>query len=216
MTDSWLIPTAKSTRDLVFDMLRDRILSGELRHGEKLSEVPLAERLGVSRTPLREALARLTAAGYLQPAESTGLVVVDPFQNLDELIIRRAALDAVAAHLAARRASDAQLAALMAITEQYRRTDPLDLAERRGLNHRFHAAITTAANSHQVAREAEHFQLFFASDRLMQALTPDETEGAIRDHMLIAEAIRARDPFEAERLAREHIYGAYRRYLSPE
>lgn len=215
MTGNWQIAPIKSAKELVYEALRDKIVSGELAHGEKLSEVPLAEKLGVSRTPLRDALARLAAEGYLAPSEPSGLSVVDPFQNIDELIIRRAALDGTTAHLAARRGSAQDLAQIKALADEYSTAETLDLAARRELNKKFHAAITTAANSIGLKTESENFAIFFSSTRLMQALSPSETSEAIASHRRIADAILQRDAFSAEAEARAHIYAAYRRHLDP-
>jgi len=213
MASDWQIAQSRSAKELVYESLRDRIVSGDLVHGEKLSEVPLAERLGVSRTPLRDALARLAAEGYLAPAEPSGLSVVDPLQNLEELIIRRAALDGVTAHLAARRATDDEIATILALAAQYSESAGLDLGERRQHNHRFHDAITIAAHSNNLRAESENFRVFFTSTRLLQALTVGETAEAIQGHLKIAEAIQRRDAHAAEHEAREHIYSAYRRHL---
>lgn len=215
MADNWQIAPSKSARELVYEALREKIVSGDLVHGERLSEVPLSEKLGVSRTPLRDALARLAAEGYLATAEPSGLTVVDPFKDLAELIIRRAALDGVCAHLAALRATDAELAAIQDLSNRYLAGAGLDLADRRLLNQQFHAAITQAAHSVALKAEAENFSLFFRSDRLLQALSVSETAAAIEGHRRIAEAIARRDAFAAETEARAHIYGAYRRHLAP-
>lgn len=215
MANTWQITPSKNAKELVYEAIRNRIVNGDLADGERLSEVPLAERFGVSRTPLRDALARLAAEGYVGPAEPSGLVVIDPFRNIDELILRRAALDGVTAYMAARRGSDEDIALITSLAGAYSQGAALDLTARRELNRRFHDAITRAAHSVSLKAEAENFGIFFTSTRLLQALTVSETDAAIESHHRIAAAISRRDAFGAESEARAHIYAAYRRHLGP-
>ena len=92
----------------VVDQMRDRILQGEYAPGERLGEVELAEKLGVSRTPVREALRRLSAEGLVDITTNKGARVVEyPAHDLDHIFLIRARVEGLSARTAAHRASDA-------------------------------------------------------------------------------------------------------------
>ena len=199
--------------------LRDMVLSGELAPGERLPEVQLSERLGLSRTPLREALTRLEQEGLLERAP-TGLgYVVRGFTWADvaDAIEVRGVLEGTAARLAAERG--AAPAMLDTAQELLARLDTvvadgpetLDMAAYADLNAAFHAVILDMARSPVLAREiARAVALPFAGP---SAFLTEQTDvlafrrtltGAQDQHRAILDAIASREGSRAEAIAREH------------
>src|SRR3954468_22177554 len=187
--DSWRLPPARHAGALVFEALRDRILSGELAHGARLSEAWLAGKLGVSRTPVREALTRLTAAGLLRPTEPAGVEVIDPLADLEELVLMREALEGCAARLAAQRALPEEAARIAALAEASGQRRPFEFEARNVLNAAFHDAVLAAAHSPRLSAQAESYRMFFASPRLMRRMDAEETRAALADHRGLAGAV---------------------------
>ena len=199
--------------------LRELILNGDLKPGERVSELPLVERLGVSRTPLRAALVRLGEEGLLDPIPTGGFAVRGfEERELYAAIEVRGTLEGLAARLAAERgAAPADLAALKecvaaldsllagsAITSK-NFTDYVEL------NERFHTRVIDLADSQVLARQIERaVRLPFASASafvMVQAALPEaQTMFMIAQdqHRCVAQAIEAREGARAEGLMREH------------
>jgi DNA-binding GntR family transcriptional regulator len=211
--DDWRLPPARNAGELVFEGLRDRIVGGGIPHGTRLSEAAIAARMGVSRTPVREALTRLLAAGLLRPAEPAGVIVVDPLADLEELILVREALEGAAARLAATRATPEEAQRIAALAAESRRRPRDEMEARTALNAAFHDAILAAARSPRLTALSEGYRVFFDSPRLMRLMRPEEEQAALDDHTAIAEAIAARDGAAAERVARRHLRNAYSRLI---
>ncbi|MCR0984482.1 GntR family transcriptional regulator [Roseomonas populi] len=209
----WRIPPARNAGELVFDKLRERILEGEIPHGTRLSEANIAASTGVSRTPVREALTRLLAAGLLRPADPSGVIVVDPLADLEELVLTREALEGCAARLAAGRATPEQVARIAALAAEARRQEAIEPEVRTELNVAFHDAILAATHSPRLIALAEGHRVLFGSRRLMRMLGPEETRTALDDHGEIAAAIARRDGEAAERIARRHLHATFARSI---
>jgi len=190
--------------------LREAILLGEFASGTRLRQVHLAAQLGISRTPLREALMKLEQEGLIELLPGGGLRVA--LLNLDEAVELydvREVLDGLAARLAAER-----------ITEQALRNLERHLARMKDYLRR------QDAHAWFVAHVAFHDGIFRASDNgRLQALlsvvrlsiqrfhpvlltTPNRLADAYREHAEILDAIRVHEPEAAERLARAHIANA--------
>ncbi len=199
--------------------LRELILDGALPRGARISEVAMVERLGVSRTPVRAALARLAEEGLLEPIASGGYAVrAFCEQEIHDAIDLRGTLEGLAARLAAERgASGRQLADL---AESISEIDALmargalsedDFALFMAANERFHATLVEAADSEVIAREVGRVcALPFASPSgfvRAQAVLPQARAILViaqDHHHAIAEAIGAREGTRAEALMREH------------
>lgn len=199
--------------------LRELILEGAFAPGERVSELPLVERLGVSRTPLRLALAALEHEGLLH-RRPTGGYQVREFSHRDiaDAIELRGVLEGTAARFAAERgASPEELAELEAINAEVgalvRRADYPSFARYVELNERFHARVLALAQSPVLERAmAGILSLPFAGPSafvLAEAELPESREillVAHRHHAGIVEAIASRQSARAESLAREHAH----------
>jgi len=198
-----------SRADYVFRTLRDAIREGRLKQGERLREEDVAQRLGVSRTPVREALRQLAARGLVADAPGRGLLVVElSKRQVSELYAMRRMLEGAAARFAAQHASAGEAEMLRRLAAECRDArGPAKMAQR---NRAFHQAIYEAAHNRYLQR---------ALDDLGNALAllPGTTFGqrgraatAYAEHRAIADAIAGRDADAAEAAARDHIAAAER------
>ena len=189
----------------VYTTLRDMAISYQFKPGERLSESELAERLGVSRTPVREALARLVMDGFLVPA-SRGYMqrTLDVKESLD-MYEARVAIERECVRLAIERATDAQLGEALAYLEQNQRV-PADTPMERlvDIDEGFHLRLADMAGNAELRRmlcslnERIRFIRWIDMESVGRASTQQE-------HLEILRAIRARDPAAGERLMAAHI-----------
>jgi GntR family transcriptional regulator of vanillate catabolism len=197
--------------------LRELILSGEFEPGERMSELPLVERLGVSRTPLRLALAELEHEGLLRGLDGGGYVVREFSQDdIRDAIELRGVLEGTAARFAAERgATRRDLRLLRSINDGIRvlvhREDYESFEEYVELNERFHRRMLKIAASPMLEEALERIiSLPFAGPSafvLTEAELPESREilvTAHRHHLGLIEAIEQRQSARAEALAREH------------
>lgn len=204
--------------------LRKRILSGELPGGTRLFEVPLAEQLEISRTPVREAMSRLAEEGLLDRVRSGGFVVrTFGYADIVDAIELRGVLEGTAARLAAERGVAPE--ALDQISATVRRLDgcfgelpgEVDFDAYSELNARFHDQLAGLSGSEVVRREVLRVsRLPFASP---SAFSPDRADIAAfrkslnlaqHEHRALVSAIANREGARAEAIAREHARGARR------
>ena len=191
----------------VTDILREAILDGVIVPRSWLREAELAEELGVSRTPVRDALRTLSSEGLVEMSANKG-AMVSPVTSHDiiELSTIRETLEGLAARLAAKRAepSDAialraHLADIKAAVEERRLDDlpPLDLA--------MHREIRRIADNRYVARSLEQIESAVRRFRSKTYLSTGRPEESLKEHEEIAEAIIAGDAEAAERRASDHM-----------
>lgn len=211
--------TASTTHTMrALTELRRRILSGELPGGQRLFEVPLAELLRISRTPVREAMSRLAEEGLLDRARGGGFVVrTFGFSDVVDAVELRGVLEGTAARLAAERGvAPEALAAIRATVDELdlcfdKDGGDVDFEGYSRLNARFHDQLAGLVGSEVVRRELERVKrLPFASP---SAFLPDKVEFATRrrslplaqeQHRALVAAIAAREGARAEHIAREH------------
>lgn len=188
-----------------YDALRAALVSGDLKAGEALMENPLAERLGMSRTPVREALSLLARDGLVGVADRRGYFVPQrSMDDLRELFELREALEGMAARYAALRATDAEVERLHALCAEYECADSLESWTRLGTS--FHAFISAACRNRRLAGAVEPLQAQIELTRHQVLRSARDRRGeSIREHRAIAGAIAARDPDAAEGHARAHV-----------
>jgi DNA-binding GntR family transcriptional regulator len=185
--------------------LREAIRGGALKPGDELREVELAARLGVSRTPVREAIRRLTGDGLVEPGTGRSLAVTRfGRQQVRELYVVRGILEGAAAELAARHATTAEIAVLRDLLAAMRGAldDPGRTAK---LNTRLHAAIHEAGRNAYLTRMLEpmaHFIALLPGTTFEVAGRPD---AALAEHAELVDAISAGDAPRAGIAARRHI-----------
>ncbi|WP_207191914.1 GntR family transcriptional regulator, partial [Paracraurococcus ruber] len=203
-------------RDLgqeAYGRIRAAIRDGTLPPGLRLTETDLAARFGVSRTPVRGAIARLEAEGLLTHAPRRGLTVTRPdHAGVMELYVMREILEGAAARLAAQHATEAELAAMAGIVadEPAAFADPACLAE---VNQRLHGLLYLAAHNRYLLRSLE--QLSATMALLPSLLTRGGRAAAAHaEHRAILAALERRDGEAAEAAARAHARSALRHRLA--
>jgi DNA-binding GntR family transcriptional regulator len=193
-------------RDQVRDLLLARILSGEYEPGSRIVETRVAQELGISQAPVREALRDL---------EQLGCVVHEPFRgcsvrelSLDDLLEAfpvRAALESVAARLAADRITDDELALLAGLVDTMRTAGAEgDAVAESTADAAFHATIVEAAHNRVLARQWNQLQP--QARTFISISLPASARGPVADrHLPILDALRSRDPERAATAMHDHL-----------
>ena len=179
--------------DRAYSALREQILDGELAPGTLLAEVEQSTRLGVSRTPLREALSRLAADGLVASHSGRGVVVTDvPLTRISELFEVRSALEEQAARLAARRRDPAMFEGLQRELRQAHELlengDPVR-HEYYELVARLDAAIDDAVQNPLLVSTLAGVRTHVARIRRLSHDDPERLREAAREHLMIVDAI---------------------------
>jgi DNA-binding GntR family transcriptional regulator len=181
----------------------------DVPHEIRLDERGLSEGLGVSRTPIREAMTLLEQEGFVRTRPRRGIFVVRKTKReIVEMITVMAALESMAARLAAERASAADLAELHGLMDAYRGDNEGErLAEYSDANIAFHQAIIRMSGCELLAEMTQNLFIHMRAIRKITIHQDNRAARSITDHLRIIEAIERRDPDLAERLAREHTLG---------
>lgn len=207
-------PAFRAAPPAVYDRLHGAIQSGELRPGTRLVEQELASWAGASRTPIREALARLEAEGLVVREPGRGMRVAELDAGMvAELYVMREVLEGTAAALAARHASDGELAALRGIAGLDRRPGKRSAAQLAANNRRFHETLYRAAHNRYLMRAVSALHEAMALLGHTTLALHGRSGTAIDEHEKLLRALEARDAAAAEAAAREHIRAAYRARL---
>lgn len=204
--------------DETASVLRERIFSGRLPPGEQLPQAELSVELGVSRTPLREALRILEREGIVRTdAQHTARVAVAERNELIQALEFRDALDGTAARLACGRISAVVLAELdRLLADQARALEPWHEAAFRRSGADFHDRLLHAAGNVHLDRQRTFVRLTEQVLRPLGELTRAEAHESLEEHITIAAALRAGDAAGAEACARAHIRADIGRLTSPE
>jgi len=195
--------------DWAYDKLREAIRDGTLEPGQRVMETEVSAWLGISRTPLREAMRRLQAEGLLQHAQGGGLAVaLYDLRAIGEFYATRESLEGTAAALAAQNADDAEIRMLWAILDAMRAL-PDDPRAHAGENEILHEQIYQAAHNRFLLKSLSALLSFVPLLGRTTYHAPGRVEVALGEHEAIVRAIQARDPAAAEAAARRHIRHAY-------
>jgi DNA-binding GntR family transcriptional regulator len=200
----------ESLADRVYRRIRTLILSGELAPGEPLRQEALADGLGTSRTPLREALNRLATEGLIEFRPHRSAVVASFAQrDIEADYEARALVEPAAAQLAAERSPRETVQALEAALAAQREAGS-DLDLQFGANRAFHLALVAGAGNPHLTRFVESLwggriaPVFYAR----QARRPGRVRRDLREHAEIARLVRAGDGEAAARAVAAHLAGA--------
>lgn len=187
--------------------LLDEIRNGTLAPGARLRETDLADRLGISRTPVREAIRQLETDGLVIHLPRQGATI----RSLDhaevvELYEMRAVLEGTAARLAARAASDIELAELAALNAELERAPVGDAA--RELNRVFHRTLIDAARNRFLIKSMSALQKTLLILGPTTLGDPDRARRAVTEHAAVLAALQSRDGAGAEAAMRAHVEAA--------
>ena len=203
----------RSIQDIVFTTLRDEILMGKLKPGDSLNTVELSERLGVSRTPIREALNRLISIGLVEEAPHRSACVKKlSVDQIIEIYYIRAALSGIAARLAARTITE------MEINQLFKLCDKMDADIEHGQpkamledNLKFHSIIYKAAKSSRLEDLAMQYHTQSEQYQALGLELPGRYEEICAEHRSLANALAAGDRDGAEFKARQHLFNTAKR-----
>jgi DNA-binding GntR family transcriptional regulator len=201
---------SRSRADFVYASLRDAISEGRIACGERVREEEIARNLGVSRTPVREALQRLQERGLLVFGAGRGLVVAElSQQQVVELYSMREILEGSAARFAAQHATAPEIAMLYRIQQELNAgaQEPALVVT---LNRRFHRAIYEAAHNRYLMQTLGNLHDSFALLHSNTSRLTRRRRESDQEHRKIIGAIEKHDPDLAEKAAREHILQAQR------
>ncbi len=205
-------PANQSRAGQVLDSLRQAIRDGRYAPGERMRETEVAEALGVSRTPVREAFRQLQADGLLTMEPWRGVVVAQmDQQQMVELYAMRQVLEGTAAGLAARHAAASQIAALGDLLDASE--DETDTDKLADLNRRFHQGIYDAAHNRFLLKALNALRDSMALLPSTTYALPERPPSALIEHREILAAIERHDADGAEQAARAHIAQAERARL---
>jgi DNA-binding GntR family transcriptional regulator len=212
-TDSLVVPAlgqaGRSVAQMAYDALRSAILTMDVYDPKaelRLDEKRLAADLGVSRTPVREALGRLEHEGLVKIMPRKGVCIVRKSKaEIIEMIIAWAALEAMAARLICERAADEEIASLRKLFSEFDDAElRWHLDEYSTANLRFHQRIIEIAQSPLIATMADRLLVHVRAIRRRTISDDDRVERSLVDHMNIIQALESRDAELAERLVRDH------------
>lgn len=196
-------------KDKVYDALKQAITAMNIyahKSEIRLDERQLSQDLGVSRTPIREAMSVLEQEGLVRTAPRKGVFVVRKTKaEIIEMITVWAALESMAARLITRDASDEEIAALRRMFATFEDNQvQANIDEYSDANVRFHSAILRMSRCDLLNKIAENLFIHMRAIRTRTISENDRARRSIIDHMHIIEALEARDTELAERLARQH------------
>lgn len=197
----------KPLRDVVFENLRTAILEGNLKAGQRLMEVQLAEQLGVSRTPIREAIRKLELEGLVVMLPRKGAYVANmSFKDLIDVLEIRASLEGLAAFLAAERRRDEDIEELERVAKEFEtsvREADIDNVLKKDVE--FHEKIFLMANNKKLYQlitslweQVHRFRVTYVSNY-------DASLSLVDEHKRILEAVKSGDSELAKKYATEHI-----------
>lgn len=199
----------------VYERLRKSIVEGTIRPNERLVEVDLAERLQVSRTPVRESMLRLAGDGLIVNVRRGWVVREHSASEIRQVYEVRAALEGFAAYLAAERATDEELAGIEAIHRSYaEQFSGSSRGERVAHNDEFHEAIIAATHNELLAQRIHDNSQYYFIHRIAGFLTDEEVHNSIVGHGEQVAALLSRDSARAERVVRSHVLGGLEKVLS--
>lgn len=194
-------------RDVVFNTLRQGILTGELKPGERLMEIHLANKLGVSRTPIREAIRKLELEGLVTMIPRRGAEVAQITEkSLKDVMEVRRALDALSVELACDRINDEELAALGKACESFEKAvstgDPKKIAQ---ADVEFHNIIVKAAGNTRLVQLINNLSEQMYRYRFEYIKDVSTHEQLIAEHRILFDCIRNKDKVTAAKTAKLHI-----------
>lgn len=194
-------------RDVVFNTLRQAILKGELEPGERLMEIQLAERLGVSRTPIREAIRKLELEGLVLMIPRKGAEVAEISEkSLREVLEVRRSLEELAIELACQRITPEELTALEEAENRFARAvedgEVMAIAES---DENYHELIYQATANDRLVQILNNLREQMYRYRLEYIKDEDRRQILVVEHEHILRAVRRRDIADAKSAVREHI-----------
>lgn len=201
---------SSSLRNRVFEQLQNDILNGLYEPGESLIEMKLSDELGVSRTPVREALRQLELEGLVQSVPNKGVIVKGiSAQDIQDIYTIRMLIEGLAARWAAEKITPQELNELkeaVELEEFY--TVKKDNSHLLQFDTRFHEIIFKASKSRPLMHTLSTFHHYVQKARSISMMDPARAMEVLEEHKAILQAIIEKDAYKAERLTTEHVKNA--------
>ena len=191
----------------VFEQVKEMIVRGEIPAGKRMIESEIAESMGISRTPVREAVHKLEVEGFLKPLPKGGHVVRGlALSDIEETFEIRSILESLASYLAVNRHNDEEILPLEEKIEEFQRyLDRHDLKELTRINTEFHELLYALSRSPRLVKMIHNLrdEIYFFRKIILNS--EDMAHLSNKDHREIIKAIKKREAKKVERLVREHI-----------
>lgn len=197
--------TADRIAEAVYSHVKSKITDGRIRPHEMLIEIEIAEELGVSRSPVREALQRLVADGLVDLARRRWIVHEFTEDEIVEIYQVRAALESTAAKLAATEITDEQRTELLRFREKFQRTVQNDLEQRVYRNSEFHAFVTECSNNRRLIHFTEMNNTYHFNYDLASLYSRDDFLRSAQRHIALADAVLDGDGQRASEIVEMHV-----------
>ena len=195
-----------SLSDKVYNILKDQIINEELKPGERLLDDQLASTFGVSRTPVREAMARLSNEGLVESVSRSGVYVKKlTREDIEEIYEIRKALESLAARKAVSFITDKQIEQLSALVDKAKHSSGDRYKAHLDLDVKLHDLILRSCRNKRLAGIMTNLYTLIHVFRIRVGKNKEGAERAVKGHEAILEAIKARDARKAEKMMREHI-----------
>lgn len=202
--------TKEPLREAVCNAIRNAIASGRMRSGERLMEIQLAEDLGISRTPVREAIRKLEMEGFVVMIPRRGTYVADiSLKDITEIYEIRLSLDMLAASLAAERIDATELEEMdrqLLLTGEY--SKKMDMPKVVACDSVFHDVLYRAARNERLVSIINNLRDQLTNIRGRSMSQPGRLQDMLKEHRALLDAIASRDPEAAANAARIHIENA--------
>ncbi|HZO22589.1 MAG TPA: GntR family transcriptional regulator [Steroidobacteraceae bacterium] len=200
---------ATSLRDQAYALLKTAIADTDIYNPDqelRLDERQLTTALGVSRTPIREALSLLEQEGFIRTVPRRGIYIIRKSKRqIIEMIQMWAALESMAARLATLHAPDSEIARLRHLFDEFQNSPPSEhLGEYSDANIAFHTEVIRLGGSQMIIDTTRNLLLHVRAIRRATISQSDRASRSIIDHLKIIEALERRDTELAERLTRQH------------
>ena len=194
-------------RDVVFNTLRQAILRGELKPGERLMEIQLANKLGVSRTPIREAIRKLELEGLVNMVPRKGAEVADITEkSLRDVLEVRKALEELSVQLACEKITEEEIEELKRVAERFKDTlDDQDVTKIAEADVAFHDVIYTATDNQKLILLLNNLREQMYRYRVEYLKKEEAYPQLIAEHEELIDNISKRNKEEATRIMCEHI-----------
>ena len=201
-----------SLRGRVFNKIREDILSGKYKENDELKEIAIGEELGVSRTPVREAFRQLELEGLIQIVPNKGAYVTGiTIEDVKDIYMIRSKLEGLCAAWACEHITDEQLEEMeenIYLAKFHAERGHFEqMAE---LDSRFHEILYESCNSKMLEHLLKDFHQYVQRVRKKTLSTTERGIASNHEHQMIMEAIKSKNPEEAERLATVHINNSYK------
>ena len=194
-------------RDIVFQTIRKAILNGELEPGERLMETQLGEKLGVSRTPIREAIRKLELEGLVVMVPRKGAQVAQfTIKDIEDVLQVRASLEALAAKLACKHMDERSFLKLQLIITEYEyaaKEDDIEVMIQKDIE--FHDTIALASQNDKLIQLYNNMREQVQRYRIAYLKNTEQSNSVIAEHNEILKALKNREEEVASNLATQHI-----------